>query len=59
MNSVKYTCWTYDPVANTWSAPLPISTYDHPGQSGKLQKKIKELKRKREREERDTVREEK
>ena len=55
VNSVGVTCWNYDPLMNTWSAPLKNSKYNHPGQSGKLldpnKRKIeKDRKREEERE---------
>jgi hypothetical protein len=48
VNTINVICWTYDPVADSWSAPLPSSTYSHPSQSGKGFSTKLERKRKRE-----------
>ncbi len=34
VNSVTVSCSSYDPVSNTWSAPLSSSAYPHDKQPG-------------------------
>ncbi len=58
VNSVGVTCWTYEPLKNSWLAPLKSCKYNHPGQSGKLLDPNKrKVEKERKREERDGERE--